>query len=1214
MASSTRGSTAREVQQESHMDHPDVLRLPLRPEARIRISGALDPELHISAGKRSAYRLEGRLFSLEGEAIVANLEETRSLVKQLNESRDLLHDPESAIRASDVNAMGLIDEILHYVIDLYEQDNGLDVWARALESVAADVGVEELDATLSAFMREFPPSVVFKGEMASDEYLARNLDGKTGREVVFEELFMLWLENSNPAYGACRELFDDGELRRSTPYDAVVDALSRFFGELPAFGPDDESLSDMLHRPAVEHPFSLKDQLDFIRARWSHLIGRYFFRLLRGTDLLREEAKTRGAGSGPAPILEFSTEIDERARFSPDRDWMPQAVLLAKNALVWLYQLSRRYERPIERLNEIPDEELDTIAGRGFNALWLIGIWQRSAASRRIKHLCGNPEAEASAYSLAEYEIAHDIGGWGALHELADRCAARGIQLASDMVPNHTGLDSRWVVEHPDWFVQLDHSPFPSYSFTGEDLCIDESVTVQIEDHYYDRTDAAVVFQHIDHPSGKRRFIYHGNDGTHMPWNDTAQLDFLNPDVREAVIQTILHVARSFRIIRFDAAMTLAKQHYQRLWFPEPGSGGDIPSRAEHGLSKEAFDRAMPKEFWREVVDRVAVEAPNTLLLAEAFWMMEGYFVRSLGMHRVYNSAFMNMLKNEENQKYRQTIKNVIEFDREILKRFVNFMNNPDEDTAIQQFGTGDKYFGVCTMMVTMPGLPMFGHGQIEGYTEKYGMEYRRAYLDETPNVELIERHNREIFPLLSSRRLFADVHRFCLYDVVREDGGVTEDIFAYSNGAESALVLVVYNNCLSHRWGWIRESATYAEKIGGAGDSHRVYRRRTLGGEAGLARDHRRFCLFRELRSGLWYIRNSAEILDRGLFLSLAGYQCQVFTDFHEVLDDEFSHYARLFDTLGGAGVSDVEVALKELLLKPLYESFSAVANSGHLFAAGEALLGRAPMAPDQLAAAVEGYRTFVGVASQYVEHSNGEDRAVERFEGLLHSCVILRYRAAETAGPHTADYRRAIAFFSRGLETRPSRMEPLVAYLLFMPLSHLVAAGSRVRRDDAIRTLGLIENWLLDKRLARVFDTLGYHEASAASLRVLMRLLFEYRDWLEPQDAEEVDCARTLLRLLERPEVGDYLQINRFEGTLWFNRERFRDLTWWLFVVVAIESSENAGLDRQRWITVTVGAYNCVRRWQEAEEASGYRLSGLTEALERPSSRGVGKRESEG
>ena len=184
----------------------------------------------------------------------------------------------------------------------------------------------------------------------------------------------------------------------------------------------------------------------------------------------------------------------------------------------------------------------------------------------------------------------------------------------------------------------------------------------------------------------------------------------------------ILHVARRSPIIRFDAAMTLTKKHYQRLWFPEPGSGGDIPSRAEHGMTRGELDAAMPVEFWREVVDRVARDAPDTLLLAEAFWLLEGYFVRSLGMHRVYNSAFMNMLRDEKNAEYRQLIKSTLEFDPQILKRYVNFMSNPDERTAVDQFGRDDKYFGVATLMVTLPGLPMFGHGQVEGFAEKYGL------------------------------------------------------------------------------------------------------------------------------------------------------------------------------------------------------------------------------------------------------------------------------------------------------------------------------------------------------------------------------------------------------------------------------------------------------------------------------------------------------------
>ena len=289
-------------------------------------------------------------------------------------------------------------------------------------------------------------------------------------------------------------------------------------------------------------------------------------------------------------------------------------------------------------------------------------------------------------------------------------------------------------------------------------------------------------FNDADHYTGDVRYVYHGNDGTSFPWNDTAQLDYSKAEVREAIIQTIMHVARNFPIIRFDAAMTLAKKHIQRLWFPEPGSGGAIPSRAEHGMTRSEFDAALPQEFWREVVDRVAAEVPDTLLLAEAFWMLEGYFVRTLGMHRVYNSAFMHMLRDEDNAKYRMAIKNTLEFDPQILKRYVNFMNNPDEKTAIEQFGNGDKYFGVATVLSTLPGLPMFGHGQVEGFREKYGMEFRKPKLDEQIDGGLVRGHEWKIFPLLHRRYLFADVEHFFLYDLFTDNGSVDENVFAYSN------------------------------------------------------------------------------------------------------------------------------------------------------------------------------------------------------------------------------------------------------------------------------------------------------------------------------------------------------------------------------------------------------------------------------------------------
>ena len=41
---------------------------------------------------------------------------------------------------------------------------------------------------------------------------------------------------------------------------------------------------------------------------------------------------------------------------------MPGLVLMAKNVYVWLDQLSHRYSRAITHLDDVPDEELDTLA------------------------------------------------------------------------------------------------------------------------------------------------------------------------------------------------------------------------------------------------------------------------------------------------------------------------------------------------------------------------------------------------------------------------------------------------------------------------------------------------------------------------------------------------------------------------------------------------------------------------------------------------------------------------------------------------------------------------------------------------------------------------------------------------------------------------------------------------------------------------------------
>ncbi|KPJ58066.1 MAG: alpha-amylase, partial [Planctomycetes bacterium DG_23] len=824
-------------------------------------------EFHISRKTRDHYQFSQTLFATNGNVIFANFRAALVFAQKMNDKRDLVRFPEQAVKAGQINAMGLIDEIFHYIVAQYRDQKNPEAMAKALVWLEARLGKDVVDKALHTFTDAFPPIRVYRREIRADEYLAGDTDGIPNRQILLEELLMLWLENLNPAFAPYLELFDDAELKKETSYVAVLTELHAFFETQPPFGPDNQNQVDMLRSPSTAVPHSLSGQLEYILMRWGPLLGKYLYRLLTSLDLIKEEEKPVFFGPGPSLVPAYDKGLDEPERFSADRDWMPRVVLQAKNAHVWLDQLSRKYQRSITRLDHIPDEELDIVAGRGFTGLWLIGLWERSAASQRIKQMCGNPEAVASAYSLFEYEIARDLGGPEALRNLRERAWQRGIRLASDMVPNHMGIDSRWVIEHPDWFLALDYSPFPSYRFNGPNLSWDGRVGIFLEDHYYDRSDAAVAFKRVDFWTGSEKFIYHGNDGTSMPWNDSAQLNFLNPEVREAVILTILHVARHFSIIRFDAAMTLTKRHYQRLWFPEPGTGGAIPSRAEHGLTREQFNNAMPVEFWREVVDRVAQEAPDTLLLAEAFWLMEGYFVRTLGMHRVYNSAFMNMLRDEDNAKYRRVMKNTLEFDPEVLKRFVNFMNNPDERTAVDQFGKGDKYFGICTMMVTLPGLPMFGHGQIEGFTEKYGMEYRRAYWDELPDPYLMERHEREIFPLLYQRHLFAEVRDFVLYDFWTTEGYVNEDVFAYSNHCGDERALVVYHNKFAEARGWIRSSVGSAVK--NPDGSKRIVQR-TLGEGLALHQDERHFTIFRDNATGLEYIRGNTELCERGLYIEL--------------------------------------------------------------------------------------------------------------------------------------------------------------------------------------------------------------------------------------------------------------------------------------------------------------------------------------------------------
>ncbi|MHA1670306.1 MAG: alpha-amylase family glycosyl hydrolase [Promethearchaeota archaeon] len=1131
--------------------------------------------MKLSKQARNQYQLEEFSFTLSGNVVFdGDIYTVRKFIQKINQKKDLIRFPELAFKTGNFYGMTLIYKIQEHILELYKDEIESPVLMKDLfDHLSNKFNEKEIKDTLKTFIDEFPPKSVYNKDLSTTEFL-NSITGETNNSaLILEELIPLWLGNNNPSFIPYLELFNDEKLEKETKYIEVMDEISNFFEERPKFGPKNQNLIKMLEDPIKTHPYSIREQLEYLHENWGEMLGKYSHAILVALDLIREEETFRGLGPGKSKA--YSYDMLELENFTPDKDWMPKVVMIAKNTYVWLNQLSKKYHKSITKLNEIPDEELDQLKDWGFNALWLIGLWERSQASKTIKNWCGNPEAEASAYSLFDYIIAYDLGGQEAYENLKQRALYRGIQIASDMVPNHTGIVSKWIDEHSDWFISLPHPPFPSYTYSGNSLSNNPNYGIFLEDKYFDRTDAAVTFKHVDYRTGETKYIYHGNDGTSFPWNDTAQLNFLMKEVRESVIQTILHVSRMFPIIRFDAAMTLTKKHYQRLWFPEPGTGGAIPSRAEHGISKEEFHNAMPEEFWREVVNRINEENPDTLLLAEAFWLLEGYFVRSLGMHRVYNSAFMNMLRDEDNAMYRLVVKNTLEFDTEILKRFVNFMNNPDEETAIKQYGDGAKYFGICTMMITMPGLPMFGHGQVEGFYEKYGMEYRRSYWNEEINLGLLQHHEKIIFPLMKKRYLFAEVKNFLFYDFFSGDS-VNEDVFAYSNRVGNERALVIYHNKYSETKGFIKNSVAFVLKNNG----DKKLQQKSIAEGLNLPKDG--YCIFKDFTMGLEYIRRNNDLHQQGLYVELHAYQSLVFIDFRIVQDNEFFHYAQLYDFLNGKGVHNIDETLTNIIYGPLHSPIEQLVNDKILLK----ILNNKLKDSEQ-----EKYRDmFYNFLLKVKKYSNSS----KDVKPLLNE-ILSEVKSASKLNVIVKDYLKDDHISILIKELFPLNTIDwgiLYSWIVIHPLGKIVS-----EEDYELRSRSWIDEWHLSKYIKLILQQLKKDETENISKSItLIKLLIIHQNWYNKIQVKEHDEISIINEFFKNPEVQQYLQFNRYQDILWFNAENFEVFTRWLSIC-AITNLLSKGDDLTKHIQILT---DILLNWRKTAKIAKYQVNSFLELLQ--------------
>jgi glycosidase len=1116
-------------------------------------------DFRIALKTRREIDYEDPVFASE-EYLEGMYEQAKAIAHHYNSAQKKMEN-EAFVSAAKLHATGILHLLYQTVVSRYLTDQDHDFFTRLTPQITRNHSCQDV---LGFFAREFPSPLLNKTRPTAPFLMEETTRGFFIHQVMLE----------NPALSKAAKPFIKPDGIRFPPASIALTALmGGYTKSAPGVGDYDEDLFSFLTGPAKAHPDSLTAQIGYILRKWKDLIPDTLkTHLLRAVDYVQEEEKPRFQGGGPGPmeVVSYGSLDMEYEAYSSDRNWMPNVVLIAKSTLVWLDQLSRYYGYPIETLDKIPDRELDLLAERGFTGLWLIGLWERSNASKKIKNLCGNPEAEASAYSLKGYDIATSIGGWSALKQLDEKCKARGIRLASDMVPNHTGLDSDWALHHPEYFIHSPFPPFPSYTYNGENLSPDPRIEIKIEDHYFDRTDAAVTFRRRDLHTQETTFIFHGNDGTSMPWNDTAQLDFLNQHTREAVIQQILHVARNFHIIRFDAAMTLAKRHIQRLWYPRPGSGGDIPGRAEAGLSDEEFARMMPQEFWREVVDRVANEVPDTLLLAEAFWMMEGYFVRTLGMHRVYNSAFMNMLKNQENKKYIDTIKNTLAFDPEILKRFVNFMNNPDEETAVAQFGNGDKYFGVCTLLSTMPGLPMFGHGQIEGFREKYGMEYRRAYWNEFPDDHLVAEHYRRIFPLLKLRHAFSGVDFFDLFDVV--DGhSAAEAVFAYVNGTRDRRALVLYNNRYEHSQGRI---FTSAPKLVRLPDGGRATRTRSLGESLGLTVGGRRYMLYESFPDRLTYIVPSMTIFDEGLWVSLNGYETRIMLNIREV-EDHDGTFDALYHFLEGKGSANLERDLAAIRLRPVFQALDNFRSPFMVDTVRDITNGNKVKTKDMKKFLLMAGESYARISALYESLPSTTSDMIPSPAGEVQPKDLLR------------EVQTLVECFDRSRKGSPIYLGGKVMDELPLIVLTSLILKSFLHHDTAMHEAGAIySNLLMGKFFTDHVHGLGVDEMGLENLlRKAIFLALDIKEVKLTLNESSPDPKRCLQRLFDSPEFKRSVEFNEYQQIQWYNKEAFQD-TVYLLSLGACVHNENDVYD-------SIG--RLLSSWLEADLKAEYKVENL-------------------
>jgi len=365
------------------------------------------------------------------------------------------------------------------------------------------------------------------------------------------------------------------------------------------------------------------------------------------------------------------------------QSWSRHPVIYEINTWVWLGELSQKHHRPVN-LATVPEQEWDSIAAHGFDAVWFMGVWERSPAGIAIsmrnsgllvdfKRALADFAAEdnvGSPYCVRRYVVDEHLGGAKGLAVARSKLRDRGQRLILDFVPNHVAPDHPWVHSHPEYFIQGN----------ADDT----------------RNDPASFLETAG------RVFACGRDPFFPAWPDVLQLDAFQPALRQAVIETVLEIAQQCDGIRCDMAMLMLNDIFERTW------------------SARAAGKRPIEDYWTTLIPAVKGRYREFRFIAEAYWDLE-WELQQQGFDFCYDKKLYDRMEHGDPESVRLHLL----ADSSYQEKMVRFIENHDEPRAATSFPDG-KGRAAAAAILTLPGAKLLYAGQFEGSKTRLPVFLRR--------------------------------------------------------------------------------------------------------------------------------------------------------------------------------------------------------------------------------------------------------------------------------------------------------------------------------------------------------------------------------------------------------------------------------------------------------------------------------------------------------